>query len=165
MWLGDYVITTTWFLTTLGTFFWLLLFLTLAPRDYVTYYQAWGLSGHTSPCGECDCSHLETTSEDWLHARLVFYFMTLTPRDYATYYQARGLSGHTSPCGECAFWGYAQGLAACSAGLLFFLLWTLAPHDYVIYYQTRGLSGHTSPRSECACFFLEDSVPLEAEED
>ena len=20
---------------------------------YVTYYQAWGLSGHTSPCGEC----------------------------------------------------------------------------------------------------------------
>jgi hypothetical protein len=27
-------------------------FLTLAPRAYVTYYQAWGLSGHTSPCGE-----------------------------------------------------------------------------------------------------------------
>ena len=25
------------------------LFLTLAPRDYITYYQAWGLSGHTSP--------------------------------------------------------------------------------------------------------------------
>jgi len=30
-----------------------LLFLTLAPRDYVTYYQARGLSVHTSPCGEC----------------------------------------------------------------------------------------------------------------
>ena len=53
MWLGDYLINTTWFLTTLGTFFWLLLFLTLAPRDYVTYCQARGLSGHTSPCGEC----------------------------------------------------------------------------------------------------------------
>ena len=28
-------------------------FLTLAPRDYVTYCQARGLSEHTSPCGEC----------------------------------------------------------------------------------------------------------------
>ena len=28
-------------------------FETLAPRAYVTYYQARGLSGHTSPCGEC----------------------------------------------------------------------------------------------------------------
>ena len=27
-------------------------FLTMAPRAYVTYYQARGLSGHTSPCGE-----------------------------------------------------------------------------------------------------------------
>ena len=26
---------------------------TLAPHAYVTYYQARGLSGHTSPCGEC----------------------------------------------------------------------------------------------------------------
>jgi hypothetical protein len=26
---------------------------TLAPRDLVTCYQARGLSGHTSPCGEC----------------------------------------------------------------------------------------------------------------
>jgi hypothetical protein len=26
---------------------------TLAPRDLVTCYQAQGLSGHTSPCGEC----------------------------------------------------------------------------------------------------------------
>ena len=32
------------------------LFLTLAPRDYITYYQARGLSGHTSPCGECALS-------------------------------------------------------------------------------------------------------------
>ena len=47
----------------------------------------------------------------------------------------------------------------------FLLLWTLAPHDYVIYCQARGLSGHTSPRGESACFILEDSAPLEAEED
>ena len=45
-----------------------------------------------------------------------------------------------------------------------FVLWTLAPHDTVIYYQARGLSGHTSPRGECVCFILEDSAPLEAEE-
>ena len=44
------------------------------------------------------------------------------------------------------------------------LLWTLAPHDYVIYCQAQGLSGHTSPRGECACFILEDSTPLEVEE-
>ena len=36
--------------TTLGNFL-----LTLAPRAYVTYYQARGLSGHTSPCGEYAC--------------------------------------------------------------------------------------------------------------
>ena len=48
---------------------------------------------------------------------------------------------------------------------IFLLLWTLAPHDYVIYCQTQGLSGHTSPSGECACFILEDSVPLEGEED
>ena len=29
--------------------------LTLAPRVYATYYQARGLSGHTSPCGEYAC--------------------------------------------------------------------------------------------------------------
>ena len=29
--------------------------LTLAPRAYVTYYQARGLSGHTSPCGQYAC--------------------------------------------------------------------------------------------------------------
>ena len=47
----------------------------------------------------------------------------------------------------------------------FLLLWTLAPHDYVIYCQARGLSGHTSPHGECVCFILEESTPLEAEED
>ena len=57
---------------------------------------------------------------------------------------------------------YARGLAACSAGFLF---WTLAPNDYIIYCQAQGLSGHNSPRGECACFFLTDSVPLEAVED
>ena len=36
--------------TTLGNFL-----LTLAPRAYVTYYQARGLSGHTSPYGEYAC--------------------------------------------------------------------------------------------------------------
>jgi hypothetical protein len=34
-------------------------FLTLAPHDYVIYYQARGLSGHTSPRGECVCFVLE----------------------------------------------------------------------------------------------------------
>ena len=29
--------------------------LTLTLRAYVTYYQARGLSGHTSPCGEYAC--------------------------------------------------------------------------------------------------------------
>ena len=29
------------------------LFLTLTPHYYVIYCQARGLSGHTSPCGEC----------------------------------------------------------------------------------------------------------------
>ena len=46
------------------------------------------LSGHTSPCGECACSHLEATLGDWLPAQLVFYFLTLAPRDYVIYYQA-----------------------------------------------------------------------------
>ena len=36
-------------------FFTVFLFLTLAPRDCVTYSQARGLSGHTSPCSECAC--------------------------------------------------------------------------------------------------------------
>ena len=82
------------------------LFLTLAPRDYITYCQAQGLSGHTSPCGECALSHVRATLEGWLPARLVFYYsstLTLAPHDYVIYYQAQGLSGHNSPCGECAF--------------------------------------------------------------
>ena len=57
---------------------------------------------------------------------------------------------------------YTQGLAAYSAGFLFC---TLAPNDYVIYCQAWGLSGHTSPHGECACLILDDSAPLEAEED
>ena len=59
--------------------------LTLAPRDHITYYQARGLSGHTSPCGECAFSHLMATLGDWLPAQLVFYFLTLAARDYVTY--------------------------------------------------------------------------------
>ena len=38
----------------LGWSFFLLLW-TLAPHDYVIYYQARALSGHTSPRGECAC--------------------------------------------------------------------------------------------------------------
>ena len=39
-----------------------LLLWTLASRDSVTYYQARGLSGHTSPCGECVCFNLEDSA-------------------------------------------------------------------------------------------------------
>ena len=39
----------------LGWPFTILLLWTLAPHDYVIYYQARGLSGHTSPRGECAC--------------------------------------------------------------------------------------------------------------
>ena len=46
------------------------MFLTLAPRDYITYCQARGLSGHTSPHGECVCFILEDSApledEDYL---------------------------------------------------------------------------------------------------
>ena len=42
---------------------------------------------------------------------------------------------------------------------------TLAPCDHITYYQAQALSGHTSPSGECACFILEDSAPLEDEED
>ena len=45
------------------------------------------------------------------------------------------------------------------------LFLTLAPRDYVTYCQARGLSGHTSPSGECVCLHLEDSAPIEAEED
>ena len=43
--------------------------------------------------------------------------------------------------------------------------WTLVPRDHVTYYQARGLSGHTSPCGECVFFNLEDSAPLEVEDD
>ena len=106
LWLRDCVINTTCFLTTLGTFFYSLLFLTLAPRDHVTYYQAQGLSVHTSPC--CECAFLIKRLHPgtgcllgWSSAFLLLW--TLAPRDYVTYCQARGLSGHTSSCGECVF--------------------------------------------------------------
>ena len=39
----------------LGWSFTILLLWTLAPYDYVIYCQAQGLSGHTSPRGECAC--------------------------------------------------------------------------------------------------------------
>ena len=44
---------------------------TMAPRDYVTNCQARGLSGHTSPHGECVCFNLEDSTpleakEDYL---------------------------------------------------------------------------------------------------
>ena len=35
---------------------------TLAPHDYVIYCQARGLSGHTSPCGNCVCFNLEDSA-------------------------------------------------------------------------------------------------------
>ena len=66
--------------------------LTLLQDSFFIFQQARGLSGHTSPCGECACSHLEATPGDWLPARLVFYFLTLAPRDYVTYCQAQGLA-------------------------------------------------------------------------
>ena len=48
-----------------------LLLWTLAPCDCITYCQAQGLSGHTSPCGECVCFNLEDSTppkveEDYL---------------------------------------------------------------------------------------------------
>ena len=54
----------------LGWFFTISLFLTLAPRDSITYCQARGLSGHTSPHGECACFILDDSApleaEDYL---------------------------------------------------------------------------------------------------
>ena len=67
-------------------------FWTLAPRDHVTYCQARGLSGHTSPCGVCVFFNLEDSvppevEEDYLsyswsdskwahlvHSEEIFYF-------------------------------------------------------------------------------------------
>ena len=38
--------------------------LTLLQDSFFIFQQARGLSGHTSPCGECACSHLEATPGD-----------------------------------------------------------------------------------------------------
>ena len=80
--------------------------LTLAPHDYVTYCQAWGLNEHTSPCSECALSCFEGYAQGLAACSvgllLFFLLWTLAPHDYIIYCQARGLSGHTSPCGECA---------------------------------------------------------------
>ena len=46
----------------LAGFLFFFLLWTLTPRDYVTYYQARGLSGHTSPSGECACFILEDSA-------------------------------------------------------------------------------------------------------
>ena len=51
--------------------FTILLLWTLAPHDYVIYYLAQGLSGHTSPHGKCACFILEDSTplevkEDYL---------------------------------------------------------------------------------------------------
>ena len=40
----------------------ILLLWTLASHDYVIYCQAWRLSGHTSPRGECVCFILEDSA-------------------------------------------------------------------------------------------------------
>ena len=55
-----------WLVLCLSSTFW-----TLAPHDQVTYYQAQGLSGHTSACGECVFFNLEDSApleakEDYL---------------------------------------------------------------------------------------------------
>ena len=90
----------------LAGLFTIFLFLTLAPRDCVTYCQAQGLSGHTSPCGECALSLISERRSrtgcllGWSFTILLLW--TLAPHDYVIYCQARGLSGHISPHGECA---------------------------------------------------------------
>ena len=94
----------TWFLTTRGIFFCCLLFLTLAPRDCVIYCSARGLTGHTSPCGECAFFILGLRPRTscllgWSFTILLLW--TLAPHDYAIYCQARRLSGHTSPFDGC----------------------------------------------------------------
>ena len=57
-------------------------FLTLAPHDYVIYYQARGLSGHTSPRGECACFFWKTPC-------------LLKPKKVISFPRGRTLSGHT----------------------------------------------------------------------
>ena len=81
-----------------GDFF-LLLFLTLAPHDHVTYCQAQGLSGHTSPCGECGLFILGLSP--WT-GRLLGWFSTFLllsgPWHHVT---TSPTARHTSPYGEC----------------------------------------------------------------
>ena len=57
-------------------------FLTLAPHDYVIYCQARGLSGHTSPCGECVCFFWKTPC-------------ILKPKKFISFSLVWTLSGHT----------------------------------------------------------------------
>ena len=57
-------------------------FLTLVPHDYVIYCQARGLSGHTSPCGECVCFFWKTPC-------------ILKPKKFISFSRVRTLSGHT----------------------------------------------------------------------
>ena len=110
------------------------MFLTLAPRDYVTYCQARGLSGHTSPCGECAflISGLRPGTDcllGWFSTTLLLW--TLAPHDYVIYYQARGLSGHTSPRGECAcFFWKTPCILKPNKFILFSRVWTLSGHTW-----------------------------------
>ena len=108
------------------------LFLTLAPRDCVTYCQAQGLSGHTSPCGECALSLILGLRPGtgcllgWSFTILLLW--TLAPHDYVIYYQAWGLSGHTSPCDECALTHFRATLEDwLPARLVFYYSSTLDP--------------------------------------
>ena len=79
-----FVYTTIGFLTSVE-----ILFSTLAPRACITYYQARGLSGHTSPCGECVC--FSTT--------MPLMIKDATLQDALTFL-FRNTSGHTSQDGN-----------------------------------------------------------------
>ena len=61
--------------------FTILLLWTLAPHDYVIYYQARGLSGHTSPRGECVCFILEDSAP--LEAEEVYIFFSRSDSKWA----------------------------------------------------------------------------------
>ena len=71
----------------------------MAPRAYVTYYQARGLSGHTSPCGECArsddqrryasrCTYISFQKYKWSHfpGRESFSFFLRAPYILRTTY-------------------------------------------------------------------------------
>ena len=57
------------------------LFWTLAPNDYVIYCQAWGLSGHTSPRGECACFFLTDSAP--LKAEQVYLLLAWSDSKWA----------------------------------------------------------------------------------